>query len=112
MTSTCTTGNKSGTDATHGLKKSTWSKTTGVPVRIGGTSDAYSTVDIDGAPVSVPVRVASFPIGTAIKDGTVIEMTAGDTTGLFYRVVESGGKDQSTALRVQVVGIERPEGWS
>jgi hypothetical protein len=111
MTSRATIGHKSGTDTSGGLKKPSWSKSAGVPMRLGGTSDASRTVDIDGSPVTVPVRVASFPIGTALEDGWIIELTSGDNAGRFYRVVEAGGKDQATALRVQVVGTERPDGW-
>lgn len=111
MTSTATIGHKSGTSTSDGLKKPSWAKSTGVPIRLGGTSDASRTVDLDGAPVSVPVRVASFPVGTALEDGWVVEITSGDNAGRFYRVVEAGGKDHATALRVQVVGTERPDGW-
>jgi hypothetical protein len=114
MTSTCTIGHKSGTSTTGGLKKPSWSKSTGVPIRLGGANAGSSgsrTVDIDGAPVEVPIRVASFPIGTALEDGWIIEITSGDNAGRFYRVVEAGGKDQATALRMQVVGTERPDGW-
>lgn len=112
MTSRCKIAHKGGTSTAGGIRKPVWTPDyTDHPVRIGG-SDGSRTFDVDGLPVTVPARVASLPIGTSVVDGSVIEMTAGDLTGQFFRVVESTGKDQATALRVQVVGIERPDGWS
>ena len=112
MTSRCTIRHKGGNTTAGGLKKPVWTPDyADQPVRIGG-SDATRTLDVDGLPVAVPVRTASLPIGTSVVDGSVIEITAGDLTGQFFRVVDSIGKDQATALRVQVVGIERPDGWS
>lgn len=112
MTSTCTIAHRGGTTSAGGIKKTVWTPDyTDHPVRIGG-GEGSRTLDVDGLPVTVPVRVASLPIGTSVTDGVVIEITSGDLEGKFFRVVESTGKDQATALRVQVVGIERPDGWS
>lgn len=112
MTSTCTIGHKGGTTSSGGIKRAVWTPDySDHPIRIGGT-EGTRALDIDGLPVTVPTRVASLPIGTVVTDGTVIEITAGDLAGEFFRVVEATGKDQATALRVQVIGTERPDGWT
>lgn len=63
--------------------------------------------------VQVAVREWHCPASTSgLRDGDVIEVTAGENAGVFLRVVEGSWQDQATARRVPVVEIQQPEGWS
>lgn len=83
------------------------------PFRLGGSSGAGTsrTVTIGGTEVEIAVRVGHFPHGTTgLRDGDIIEVTAGESAGQWLRVVEATGADQQTALRVPVYEIPQPAG--
>lgn len=64
-----------------------------------------------GGDVQASLPEIHFPADTAgIKDDDVIEIVAGRHEGTLWRVVESDGFDQTTALRLPVESAERPAG--
>lgn len=86
-----------------------------LPFRLTGAdagSSGTRTITIAGVEVQVPVRTAHLPAATAdLRDGDLIDITAGDNAGSVYRIVEAEWQDQATARRVPVVGEQRPEEW-
>lgn len=88
---------------------------TDVPFRLAGSVRGGSgsrTVRIGETEVEVATRVAHFPADTAgLRDGDLIDVTAGECAGLVLRVVEASWTDQQTALRVPVVEDQRPAEW-
>lgn len=89
---------------------------TDAPFRLGGAdrgSAGVRTVDTPGGEVTLAVRTGHFPHTFAdLRDGDLIDVTAGECAGLVLRIVEATWQDQATARRVQVVEIDRPEGWA
>ena len=69
------------------------------------------TVNIGGAEAQVATRTAHFPHDTVLRDGDLIEITAGELVGSVWRVIESDAADQQTARRVPVIAVEHPEEW-
>lgn len=88
----------------------------GLPCRIGGSNAGSSgtrTESVDGVEYQVATRVAHFPVATTdLEDGDFIEVTAGETVGTVWRIVESDEQDQATARRLPVVAELRPEEWT
>jgi len=82
--------------------------------RLAGTSGGAAQtrrVSIGQTEVQLAVREWHCPVGTTnLRDGDVIEVTAGENAGIFLRVIEATGQDQSTARRVPVVEIQKPGG--
>jgi hypothetical protein len=116
MLSTATVRRKTGATTTdaRGLEVPAWSTMTGLPCRIAGMARSQSpsrTVDIGGAEVQVATRTAHFPHDTDLRDGDLIEITAGELVGSVWRVIESDAADQQTARRVPVIATDRPEEW-
>jgi hypothetical protein len=54
----------------------------------------------------------ALPHDTVLRDGDLIEVTAGELTGSVWHVVEADAADQQTARRVPVIAAEHPEEWS
>lgn len=48
---------------------------------------------------------------TDLKTGDNVEITAGESEGTFWRVLEATRHDQMTAWRVPVLQIDRPKDW-
>lgn len=85
-----------------------------LPMRLAASRGATSsrTVTVGSTEVETATPVAHFPWNTVLADNDLFEVTAGERPGRFFRVVESTGADQQTALRVPVVEVQRPEGWA
>jgi hypothetical protein len=66
------------------------------------------TIDLGGVQVQVATRTAHFAHDTDLRDGDLIEITAGELVGSVWRIVESDAADQQTARRVPVIATERP----
>lgn len=88
----------------------------GVPFRLGGSNQGSTgsrTVETPGGKVTLAVRTGHFPHDfDELRDGDLIDVTAGECAGLVLRIVEATFQDQATARRVQVVEVGRPEGWA
>ncbi len=86
-----------------------------VPFRLGGVPRGASTtrtVTVAGTEVEVPVRYGNLPHDWAdLADGDYLEVTAGENAAMVYLLVEASWQDQSTARRVPIVGVDRPEEW-
>lgn len=100
-----------------GFKVPAWStRHTDLPLRLAGAPQSGSgtrTVTRGGAEVQLAVRVASVPAATGdLRDGDIIEITAGENAGVFVEVVEAAWQDQATARRLPVIETAQPEGWS
>lgn len=99
-----------------GLKVPTWTEVlVDVAFKLAdatGGRGQSRTVTIGNTQVEVAVRVGKFTADTeGIRDGDVVEITAGDNAGRFVQVVDSLGKDQQAALRLPVIQISKPDGW-
>lgn len=102
------------TDA-NGFEVDGWTDVYSGPFRIGGSANAatFRKETVSDLEIDVAVRVAHFPAATAgLKDGDLIEVTGGENTGGFLRIVEASWQDQATARRVPVVEAQRPGGWT
>lgn len=77
------------------------------PMRLTAASSSAGpsrTVTVPGGEVTVAARRADWPASTPrFQDGDVIEITAGESTGTQWLVVEADSADQKTAYRVPVV---------
>ncbi|TQK73366.1 hypothetical protein FBY23_5198 [Nocardioides sp. SLBN-35] len=118
MTSRCIVRRKTGAfEVVDGFKMPTWATIhTDLPVRLAGSrgGTASSRVrDLAGAEIQSPVREAHVPEATDdLADGDLIEITAGENTGVVLRIVEATWQDQATARRLPVVGEARPKEWA
>lgn len=86
-----------------------------IPLRVGTTAPSTQTVQtsIPGGTVNRALLTAHFPASTTdLRDGDLIEVTAGETAGLVLEILESDPSDQKTARRVSVRSVQRPERWS
>jgi hypothetical protein len=118
MLSTATVRRKTGgttTDA-DGFEVPAWAIAyAGRPCRIAGMARSQSpsrTIDLGGVQVQVATRTAHFAHDTTdLRDGDLIEITAGELVGSVWRIVESDAADQQTARRVPVIATERPKEW-
>ena len=72
------------------------------------SSTPETTADLDIARSSM---VGHFPHATELRDGDLIDVTAGESAGLVFRVVEADQGDQRTACRVRLIQTERPAEW-
>lgn len=101
-------------DEETGLEGSGWSAmVTDSPFRLKGSRGASGTrtVTVGGVEVTLAVREGHFPAGTDLRDGDLIEVTAGENAGTVWRVVEGDWADQQTARRVPIVATDRPAEW-
>lgn len=77
------------------------------PMRLAANSGGAGpsrTKTTPGGDVTLAVRRADFPAATpALQDGDVIEITAGESVGTSWLVVEADRADQQTAYRVPVI---------
>jgi hypothetical protein len=118
MTSTVSVMRKTGATTTDadGFTVPVWATVhAGVRFRLAGAPQSASqsrTLDVGGVAVTLAVRVGHFPVTVDdLQDGDLIDVTAGDNAGTVWRVVEAGFQDQSTARRVPVMAVGRPEEW-
>lgn len=119
MTSTALVKRPSGGSTTNaeGFQVAGWTTVyTGLPMRLGGSDRGGAgsrSVVVGDVELALAVRVASFPYDTAnLRDGDVVEVTAGENAGAFLRIVEASWQDQATARRVPVIEAQKPEGWA
>lgn len=120
MTSRCTVRRKTGDTTTNaaGLEVAEWETIyTDLPLRLAGTSGgaAASRTQTLGSTAETQAsrREAHLPhTTTGLADGDLIEVTAGDNTGLVFRVIEADWADQSTARRIPVEATTRPAEWA
>lgn len=86
------------------------------PFRLGGAQRGGAgtrTVTVGGVSTEVALRVGNLPAGTSnLHDNDLIEITAGENTGLVLRIIEAAWQDQATARRVPVISEQRPEEWA
>jgi hypothetical protein len=117
MLSRATVRRKTGATTTDadGFEVPAWSSPyTSIPCRIAGMARSQSpsrSLNVGGAEVQVAVRVAHLPHSTVLRDGDLIEITAGELAGSVWHVVEADAADQQTARRVPVIAAEHPEEW-
>jgi hypothetical protein len=105
------------TTTPDGLEVPQWDTIyTDLPCRIAGMARSQSpsrTLNIGGVEVQVATRTAHFPHDTAdLRDGDLIDVTSGETSGTVWQVVEADAADQQTARRVPVIAVKRPEEWT
>lgn len=108
---------RNGTTTVGGLKVPAWADVLAeTPFKLGdstGGRGATRTVTIGSTEVEMATRTGKFPALTeGLQDGDIVEVIEGEHAGVFVQVVESTGVDQQVALRVPVVEIQQPEGWT
>jgi hypothetical protein len=117
MLSTATVRRKTGATTTDvdGFEVPRWQVAyVSRPCRIAVMARSQSpskTIDVGGAKVQVATRVAHFPHDTDLRDGDLIEVTAGELAGSVWLVIEGDAADQQTARRVPVEAVARPTEW-
>lgn len=118
MTSRVTIRRRSGMsaqDESTGKESPVWTVVyTDHPFRMGGSnqgSPGHRRVRLGEEEFEQALRIGHLPVATALADADLIDITAGEHVGLVLKVLESTPKDQSTALRVPVVEVDRPEEW-
>lgn len=85
-----------------------------LPCRLGTGTGAHGsrTLPTPGGDIEVPTRDWNVPHGTTnLQPGDLIEITAGDSVGQVLELVSADAADQTTALRLPVIGAHRPEEW-
>lgn len=116
MTSTCLIRHRDGTvlDAA-GRKIPAWATVGTFPCRLAGPSRGAAgsrTESPPGGEWEQGMRTLHLPHGSLLlRDSAVVEMTAGESAGTFWQVIDSDPADQRTAYRVSVKATTRPEGW-
>ncbi|WP_370290245.1 DUF6093 family protein [Nocardioides sp.] len=111
MTSRATIHRPGGFAEVEGFKVKAWAiVATDVPVRLRSRG-ASSASSIGTVSTEVARSEAHLPIGTDLRDGDLLEVTAGEHVGRVVRVVDSETGDQATALRVRVETVPRPQEW-
>ena len=119
MLSRATVRRKTGatTTASNGRKVPAWDDVhTDLPARVAGTAARtparHRNLNVGGAEISESSRVLHFPAATTdLRDGDLVEITAGELTGAVFQIIEADWQDQATARRVPAVATERPEEW-
>lgn len=85
------------------------------PLRLAGADSGSSpsrTKTVGGVEYQAATRVAHFPHDTSVlRDGDVLEITEGESAGLFFVLLEVDPADQQTALRVPVEATQKPKDW-
>ena len=118
MTSRCTIRRKTDqTTTVDGFEVPVWDTTyTALPLRLVSESTGTTQsrrVETAGVEYELAMRTAHFPASTSnLRDGDLIDVTAGENAGMVLRIVEADWSDQTTARRVPVVATQRPEEWS
>ena len=97
-----------------GLETPNWTAVhTDLPGRIAAHRGVGATrrTSIGQTEVQLAVREWHCPASTSgLRDGDVLKVTAGENSGLYFRIIEATGNDQSTARRVPVVEVQKPGG--
>lgn len=100
---------------TNGLEEPVWDDIHAGPMRLAGAergSSGTRTEQVPGGEVALGTRAAHFPVTvTTLRDGDLIEITAGENVGTVWRILEADFADQQTARRLPVVSEQRPEEW-
>jgi hypothetical protein len=113
MTSRARVRRRSGTTQVDGFDVPGWADVhTDLPFRLGKGNGGFRTMNVGESEVQVAVREGHFPADTTgLDDGDIIEVTDGENTGAYLRIVEASWHDQATARRVPVLETEKPDGW-
>ena len=90
----------------HGHEEEEWLLIHSGPMRLAGVRGGASPSRNEtppGGELQVAQRIAHFPASTpTFDDGDLIEITAGESAGTTWRVIEAARADQQTAYRVPV----------
>lgn len=119
MLSTADIRRKSGNvtqNETSGVEGQTWTPIAITPARLAefgaGAAGRNRPQRPGGVVWEQADRTLHLPASVSpLHDGDTVEMTAGENTGTFWRILEATWADQRTAYRLPVVQIDRPEGW-
>lgn len=119
MTSRATIRRRTGRttqDETNGREVPEWEvRHTSVPTRmspggqVAGKSRGVSVGGVEFEEASAQVHFPHWLVD--LRDGDFIEVTSGEWPGTVWRVREALKGDQSTARRVPVNEVDRPEEW-
>ena len=119
MTSTAAVMRDTGTTTTdaNGYSVPVWATVYAeIPFRLGGSNQGGSgtrSVKVGTTDMQLAIRNGHFPAPTdLLRDGDLIEVSAGENASLVLRILEAAWQDQATARRVPVVQIQRPEEWA
>lgn len=101
---------------TTGIEAQTWTQTYATPARLSSQGSKRGAgakgLTPGGVAWEQADRILHLPATvTDLVTGDVAQITAGESTGTFWRVLEATRHDQMTARRVPVLQVDRPEGW-
>lgn len=73
----------------------------------------YRTIKVGGGPeIQVAVRIGKVPaLTTNLRDGDLIDVTAGENAGLVLKIIEATGQDRASARRMPLYEVSRPKEW-
>lgn len=117
MTSRVTVKRQSGTTTSpDGYEVPAWAVVyADLPFRSagGGVADGGSRgVSVGGVTFEDATGVGNFPHPSEdLADGDVLEVTAGEWVGDFYRIIAAIRYDQHTARRLPIQETAKPDGW-
>lgn len=98
-----------------GIEEPEWTTVHAGPMRLAGAgrgSSGSRTEPFPGGEIRQGLRRADFPAAvTTIRDGDLVDITAGKNAGTVWRIVEADWADQQTARRLPVVAVQRPSEW-
>lgn len=79
----------------------------------GGVADGGSRgVSVGGVTFEDATGVGNFPHPSELlADGDVLEVTSGEWSGDFYRIIAAIRYDQHTARRLPIQETAKPDGW-
>jgi hypothetical protein len=101
---------------TSGFEAQTWTLIGATPARLSAMGSKRGAGAKGLTPGGVlweqADRTLHLPASwTDLVTGDVVEITAGESAGTFWRVLEATWHDQATARRVPVLQIDRPKDW-
>lgn len=101
---------------TTGVEAQSWTLVVATPARLAAMGAARGAGAKSLRPGGVvweqADRTMHLPATVAdLVTGDVVEITAGQSVGTFWRVLEATWHDQMTARRVPVLQIDRPKDW-
>lgn len=103
-------------DESTGLEVPEWADIHSGPFRLAGAergSSGSRATRLPGGEIEIATRRADWPHDVdMLRDGDLIEVTAGENAGTVWKILEADFADQQTARRLPVESVQRPEEWA
>ncbi len=104
-------------DEATGREVTVWASVhTVLPFRLRqsrGSVGSSRSVSVGGVDLQLGNAEGHMPADTTdLRDGDLLEVTAGEWSGTVWRIVEAAVGDQQTARRVAIIEAARPKEWT